>query len=247
MLSLMRFISTKCILGLFVFILSCSTADYPEIYSYKFNFVRSNKEPIIFKSKKKIAIQTFVDERKNENISYMPMLYIPFMPYASNFFNKSENTFYYRLIFLPEIDLAKAMESELVDYNVFDKIFYTDRTNPKDADFLISCKLKKNQIYSKQTIYGTGAFVFLKEWPLPYLWLALITDFFTIKTEFELELKEIKTNQVVLRKTFTKEESDWEITVTSNEKVVNRFVLLNQKVVQEMSKEIIQYFEENKK
>ena len=119
----MRFISTKCILGLFVFILSCSTADYPEIYSYKFNFVKSNKEPIAFKSKKKIAIQTFVDERKSENISYSALSIIPLMPYANEYYNKPEMTGHYGINFLPEIDLAKGMETELADYSVFEKVF----------------------------------------------------------------------------------------------------------------------------
>ncbi len=247
MLSRMRFISTKCFLGLLAFILSCSTVDYPEIYSYKFNFVKSNKEPIAFKSKKKIAIQTFVDERKSENISYSALSIIPLMPYANEYYNKPEMTGHYGINFLPEIDLAKAMETELADYSLFEKVFYTDRTFPKDVDYLIRVRIKKNQIYNKETMYGIGAFLFSKDGFLYYGFFQIFkTDFYTIKVEFDLELIEIKTNQIVFQRKITTEKSDNQL-VLNRSKISENFVFINEQVIQEMSKEIIQYFQGNKK
>ena len=72
------------------------------------------------------------------------------MPYANEYYNKPEMTGHYGINFLPEIDLAKGMETELADYSVFEKVFYTDRNFPKDADYLIRVRIKKNQIYIKR-------------------------------------------------------------------------------------------------
>lgn len=45
------------------------------------------------------------------------------MPYANEYYNKPEMTGHYGINFLPEIDLAKGMETELADYSVFEKVF----------------------------------------------------------------------------------------------------------------------------
>lgn len=244
----MKFLSNKYILlWLLAFILSCSTGGNPEIYFYKFNFVKSNKEPVTFKSKKKIAIQTFIDERENKNISYSVLSIIPLMPYGSEYYNKPEMTGHYRLNFLPEIDLAKAMETELVDYSLFEKVFYTDRIFPKDADYLIRVRIKKNQIYNKETIYGIGAFLFVKEGILYYNFFQLFrTDFYTIKVEFDLELIEIKTNEIIFQKKIANGKSDNQLAL--NRSIISEsFAAINEQAIQEMSKEIIQHFQGNKK
>ncbi len=243
----MKFYSKKCILWLLVLILSCSTSNNPVIYYDKFNFIKSNKEPVSFKSKKKIAIQTFVDKRENKNISYSALRIIPLMPYANEYYNKPEITSHYRINFLPEIDFAKAMETELADYSVFEKVFYTDRTFPKGADYLIRVKIIKNQVYNKETMYGIGAFLFLKYGIWYYNFFQLFqTDFYTIKVEFDLELIEIKTNQIVFRKKIANENSDSQL-VLNRSKISENFVAINEQTIQEMSKEITQYFEGNKK
>ena len=58
------------------------------------------------------------------------------------------------IIFLLETDLANAMVTELTDYSVFEKSFYTDRTFPKDADYLIRVRIKKIKFIIKETMYG---------------------------------------------------------------------------------------------
>lgn len=169
------------------------------------------------------------------------------MPYANEYYNKPEMTGHYGINFLPEIDLAKAMETELADYSLFEKVFYTDRNFPKDADYLIRVRIKKNQIYNKETMYGIGAFLFLKDGFLYYGFFQIFkTDFYTIKVECDLELIEIKTNQIVFQRKITTEKSDSQL-VLNRSKISENFVSINEQVIQEMSKEIIQYFQGNKK
>ncbi len=169
------------------------------------------------------------------------------MPYANEYYNKPEMTGQYGINFLPEIDLAKGMETELADYSVFEKVFYTDRNFPKDADYLIRVRIKKNQIYNKETMYGIGAFLFLKDGILYYGFSQIFkTDFYTIKVECDLELIEIKTNQITFQRKITTEKSDNQL-VLNRSKISENFVSINEQVIQEMSKEIIQYFHGNKK
>jgi hypothetical protein len=255
----MRFISKKCILGLLAFILSCSTSDSEKYYT-TFSFIKpTNKPATTFKSKKRIAIQTFIDEREKDNISYLPMQYLPFVPYASSHFNRPENVERYSMKFLPEIDLAKGLESELTGYSIFEKVFYTDRSEPKNSDYIFLCKIKKNRIYSKGTIYAATTLYLIKSGNfstvffiilfVPITTAFLATDYLSYQIEIELELKEIKTGQTVLRKTLLKEETDFEIGHAKERQyaISNRFFKINQNMIQEMSKEIIQYFEGNKK
>jgi|JI9StandDraft_1071089.scaffolds.fasta_scaffold01052_14 hypothetical protein len=239
----MKFSYKKSILGLLVFILSCSISDSENDYT-KFSFVKSTNKPTTFKSKKRIAIQTFIDEREKDNISYFGLLLIPLVPYANEDFNKPEMAGQFGIIFLPETDLANAMVTELTDYSVFEKVFYTDRTFPKDADYLIRVRIKKNQIYNKETLYGINT---LAGQYFSVLWVLLSTDFYRIKLDVELELLDLKTNQITFKKNFEKEESGSEWGTKKKQFIGEEFFSINKMMIRTMSKEIIQQIAGNEK
>lgn len=244
----MRDIFKNSILGILLFILSCSTAD--ENNSYKsFSFTPSYKKTSTFKSKKRIAIQTFLDEREKENLTYSGLLFIPFVPYANEYYNKPESDSRFSLDLFLEAELAKAMETELADYSVFEKVFYTDRTYPKDADYLIRVRIMKNQMYIKRSLYGINTLALVN---LFFIWglVLMELDFYNLKLDFELELIDIKTKQIVFKKNFKKEEADIEIGrngINMKNDFRIKFLSFNEKIIYSMSEEIIQYFEEDKK
>lgn len=229
----------KCILGILLFILSCSTTGSKNLKT-DFTFTKSTKKPITFKSKNRIAVQTFVDEREKENISYSSLLFIPLIPYANEYYNRPELADEFRINFLMESDLAKAMKTELESYSVFEKVFHTDRTYPKNADYLIRVRINKNQVYDKETMYGINTLA------LQYyiiIQLLLETDYYTEKVDFDLELLDLKTKQFVFTKKIEKEKSG------SGKKhfIGTEFLWFNEMIVVIMSEEIIKFFEENKK
>ena len=213
---LMSGIFRKSILGILALILSCSTVDPKNSYT-DFKFSSSSKKPTTFKSKKRIAVQTFIDERENDNISYSGLLLI---------------------------ESAKAMKTELESYSVFQKVFDTDRTFPKDADYLIRVRVKKNQIYNKETMYGINTLA------LQYYYFVLFmldTDYYRAKADFELEIIDLKTNQTAFKKKFVRELSHFQSGISKKRIIGQSFLSFNERIIQTMSEEIIQYFEENKK
>ena len=233
----------KSILGILALILSCSTVDPKNSYT-DFKFSSSSKKPTTFKSKKRIAVQTFIDERENDNISYSGLLLIPLVPYANEYFNKPELVDNFKINFLLEIESAKAMKTELESYSVFQKVFDTDRTFPKDADYLIRVRVKKNQIYNKETMYGINTLA------LQYYYFVLFmldTDYYRAKADFELEIIDLKTNQTAFKKKFVRELSHFQSGISKKRIIGQSFLSFNERIIQTMSEEIIQYFEENKK
>lgn len=230
-------------------LISCSKQTREYVQSFNFN--KSIKTPVSYKSKSRLVIQTFIDDRNPKNISNNGVQYIPFYPYAKIRLSKPEVVFNSYVLIYPEIDLAKALQTELEDYYVFEAVEYSDRTVVKSSDYSIRCRILKDRMNINRTLYGTSAGYFASLGTLyagifPLLWFLTETDFAEFRIEIEVEILQTKTKQSLLKKIFVLQESVREAGIQKEDNPY-LFLSLNQKIIHEIGKDLVQFFVDNKK
>lgn len=223
-------------LVLFFFLLgfvNCSTANNAFDYTpTKKNLLNNQPQQNLT-----IAVSTFKDVRGNENNFRALLVMLPGFFCSTSNLDRPE-MLYYKMT--PKDDFPKALADELDSYEYFKEVFYSTRKFPLDTDYIIHGKIisTKNELIAYG--YGLGVFsVYLLFFGAP---MYKSKNFI----EVELELIKAKTKEVVLKRNYKYQESNW-ISLYYNLATMGKgFNEISKKIFPEFAKETVEYFQKNK-
>lgn len=195
----MKRIVVRCSLLLMLVLVFLTGCSNQRAWIYKAE-PRVSAAPVLNKS---VAVAPLTDHRENSNTNAWMMYMIPLMPFGWQTFNTPETVQMHMQsglwIFKPSEDFAKAIAEELHNSSIFKEVFFTHRES--EGEIALRGKILSTKYDGYMFTYGLSVYG-------PLLWfICLPTSYVSNDLALQLQLVDLKTQDVLWEQSYKKEDS----------------------------------------